>query len=835
MHKDRNRSAIRRISKGLIRANRIRNFFAVFAIFLTTFMIATVFSFGISYADHYRTMTIRNDGTTASISLPHGTTEQKRALQGVGGIKSIGTEIPIGRYTARESNLSDVSVLYRDRTNFEEQYTPAISDIEGSYPDAADEIMASEAALATLGITDPEQGMEIPVSFDTSDGQISGIFHLSGWFRAYEPGNSAVILVSESFCEERGYSMSDGMLTIDAERDTAGSDLEQYVSLSAGQEFQDRYLSGDNNTSDRIKIIALICMLALFIVFSGYLLIYNIFYISITKDIRIYGLLKTIGTSPRQLKKIVLRQGMLLGISGIIPGIVLSFLTSSVIVPHILSAFMQMPAQEADQVSVSPLIIVFTVAFSVFTIWISCRKPARIAARTAPAEAVKYIGTGGRRRKTRHSTSGGKLWKMALRNIFRDKKRVVIVFLSLFMGSVTLLSISSFFGSLNSDNYAKYYLPHDFSYSYNAYAASDGQEGFPQEFLEEALSQDGITDSETISSVWLQIAFDEDVLMPVLTSGYPEAAEDPAARQSIIQTMRDLAENGEYGCSVYEVDDSFAEEYNREHEEKIDEDAFREGRAVLILKYQAPAEELVGKNITLTSQDTGLSCSAGIAGVLSFSEFGYSSSMLGGAPEGFVVSRAFLEQIRTEAPVVAVDIDVEPQKEAEIRKNLEVLNADYLEENTYEFTAKTDALADFESTMKMLELSGDGISLLLLFIGVLNFVNVVITGMITRKNEFAVLESIGMTKGQIRRMVTLEGFFYALISALLILTAGNGILSVVAALIPSIADYAEFTYPAAVLVLLFVLIFAVCLIVPQLVYRIISRQTVTERLKDFSS
>ena len=74
------------------------------------------------------------------------------------------------------------------------------------------------------------------------------------------------------------------MLTIDAGKNTSGSDLEKYAILGEGQEFQDRYLSGDN-TSARIQILSLTCLLALFIVFSGYLLIYNIFYISITKNI----------------------------------------------------------------------------------------------------------------------------------------------------------------------------------------------------------------------------------------------------------------------------------------------------------------------------------------------------------------------------------------------------------------------------------------------------------------------------------------------------------------------------------------------------------------------
>lgn len=837
MHRNRNESVIRRISGGLLKANRIRNIFAVAAIFLTTFMIATIFSFGISYADNYRTMTVRNDGTTASVTLTGATAEQKKDLEKAEGVKSIGEEIPVGFFEARESSLSDVYVLYKDRVNFEEQYTPAISDITGNYPVGRDEIMVSEAALKTLGISAPQEGMAVSFTFDTPDGYRSETFCLSGWFRAYVPGSTAVILVSEAFCQECGYGLSDGMLTIDTGWNTAGEDLEKYTSLGEDQEFQDRYLSGDSSTSDRIRIIALICMLALFIVLSGYLLIYNIFYISVTRDIRIYGLLKTIGTSPRQLKKIVLRQGIILGICGIVPGLILSFLTSFFIVPHVMSAFTQ-TSDGFDRVSASPLIFLFAVAFSAFTIRISCRKPAKTAAEISPAEAVKYTGIRENGKKMRHSSGGGKLYKMALRNIFRDKKRAVIVFLSLFMGSVTLLSVSSFFGSLDADNYAKAYLPHDFSYSYHAYAASGEEEGFSQEFLDEVMSLEDITDAETVSRVWLQIDFDEEVLLPVLTSGYPDLGDDPEAAESVIQTMRSLAERGEYGCSVYGVDDDFIGEYNRKQEkeeEKIDEDAFRDGRVMLILKYMAPAEELTGKNITLISSETGMSSSAEIAGVLSFSEFGHGSSMLAGAPEGFIVSRSFLDRLGVKAPVESVDIDVASGKEEEIGQQLRTLNEEYLEENTYDFTARTDALADFKNSMKTLELSGDAVSVLLLFIGVLNFVNVMVTGMITRKNEFAVLESIGMTKKQIRKTVTLEGFFYALFSALLILTAGNAILSAVAALVPSVADYADFRYPAAALLILFILIFAVCLSVPQLVYRITSKATVMERLRDFGS
>lgn len=117
MHKNRNRNALRRISKGLMKANRMRNLFAVFAIILTTFMISTIFSLGISYAENFQTMLLRTDGTTASIFLPGGTAEQKHDLEKADAVEEIGEEISIGLYTAPEANLADVSLLYKDETN----------------------------------------------------------------------------------------------------------------------------------------------------------------------------------------------------------------------------------------------------------------------------------------------------------------------------------------------------------------------------------------------------------------------------------------------------------------------------------------------------------------------------------------------------------------------------------------------------------------------------------------------------------------------------------------------------------------------------------------------
>ena len=75
--------------------------------------------------------------------------------------------------------------------------------------------------------------------------------------------------------------------------------------------------------------IAMLAGILLLIVFSGYMIIYNIFYISVSKDIRFYGLLKTIGTTNRQLKKLVRRQALILGLIGTPIGLILGYVFRS--------------------------------------------------------------------------------------------------------------------------------------------------------------------------------------------------------------------------------------------------------------------------------------------------------------------------------------------------------------------------------------------------------------------------------------------------------------------------------------------------------------------------
>lgn len=177
-----------------------------------------------------------------------------------------------------------------------------------------------------------------------------------------------------------------------------------------------------------------------FIIGSGYLLIYNVLYISISKDTRFYGLMKTLGTTQKQIKSLVKNQAVKFACIGIPIGIVLATAVSFGIVPFVLNeGFEQGKSMMDAEVFFHPSIYILSILFSAVTVWIACNAPAKAAAKISPIEALKFQNFAPKKTKSRNSTNGGKLHVMAFHNVFRDKKRAILVFMSLFMGITMIL------------------------------------------------------------------------------------------------------------------------------------------------------------------------------------------------------------------------------------------------------------------------------------------------------------------------------------------------------------------------------------------------------------
>jgi putative ABC transport system permease protein len=106
-----------------------------------------------------------------------------------------------------------------------------------------------------------------------------------------------------------------------------------------------------------------------------------------------------------------------------------------------------------------------------------------------------------------------------------------------------------------------------------------------------------------------------------------------------------------------------------------------------------------------------------------------------------------------------------------------------------------------------------------------------LTNVQNRRQEFAVLESIGMTKKQIQKMLTFEGLYYALITMILLGTVGSGILIGFAKLTSLIEDYPGVRYSFSLAFVMLAALFAICLLVPTTLYKTVSRESITTRLR----
>lgn len=127
-------------------------------------------------------------------------------------------------------------------------------------------------------------------------------------------------------------------------------------------------------------MLLILAVLLLLILLTSYLIIYNAFQISVAGDIRLYGLLKTIGATPRQLRHIIRVQALSLSALSIPVGLLLGWLIGGVLTPVVTENLNGVTAM----VSASPLLFVGSALFALATVFLSCSRPGRPAAKASP-------------------------------------------------------------------------------------------------------------------------------------------------------------------------------------------------------------------------------------------------------------------------------------------------------------------------------------------------------------------------------------------------------------------------------------------------------------------
>ena len=134
MHDNRNKEVIKRVEKGMMKANRTRNIFAIVAVVPTTFMITTIFSLGINYKENMELTSVRTSGTKSNVSLAMPTNEQEKEIRDLDYVKTVGTQYMIGSVAEKTKQTATLRLLCNtDNTEWEKHYKEAISNIKGEY------------------------------------------------------------------------------------------------------------------------------------------------------------------------------------------------------------------------------------------------------------------------------------------------------------------------------------------------------------------------------------------------------------------------------------------------------------------------------------------------------------------------------------------------------------------------------------------------------------------------------------------------------------------------------------------------------------------------------
>lgn len=820
--KNNNTEIVKKITNRSIKGNKTRNIFILISTVLTTFMLAFVLTMSYNLMKNTAVMYDRLNGVSADIVLNNPTNEQIEYVKNNSDVKSSGILITSGKVesgTLEESNKK-IELDYYDNESFENLVIPAIDDITGKYPTEYNQIMLSTASIEYLGLDNCKIGDTIELVVKNVDKTVdTENFIISGTYYDYATGGrNTKAFVSEEYIIQKGQTAEESGYVMLSTKFLKGNDvlnnLETNLNLDKRQSISPIFFQARNYTD--IIIVAIVAVI--FLIFTGFLLTYNVVQISVNRDINFYGLLKTIGISPTQIKKVVKNQVINLSLVGIPIGVILSYLVCLGLYSGMSTIFyakdkVAMPMT----VDMNIFIIIFTILFSLLTIYLSCRKPAKIASRVSPVEAVRYTGVeNDYKKKSRKTTNGSKLYKMAWYNVFRNGKRSMIVFVSLFMGVMTFLGAETFTSSLNMDNYLKFYYPYDVTIE------EDGGV-FTDDLINEIKNTESVSNLTELEYGIVQIELDDEIIMPGIKQKLSWELEENEVNAECSRLKSE--NNGFAEADIVGIDDKMAEMIYNINNEAFDLEAFKQGDIAFIWSWYVQDKnvgDVFNTPLEIKSIDNSAKDEFKVISIETTGPFRsvYNTNNV----PCIYVSKNTLEELSDNIQVDSIYFNCD----TEIEKDF----VNMASNNGWYISLKSVVMDGMQKSIFVMNAIGSAIGFVLILIGVLNFINIIVTNMDSRKTEFAFLESIGMTKKQINQMITYEGLYYAIVTSVLTLTLGSGILFFIGHTMEGQDPYIEYKYPLGSVIIILLIIYAICLITPKIVYKKTSKGSIVERSKN---
>ena len=599
-------------------------------------------------------------------------------------------------------------------------------------------------------------------------------------------------------------------------------------------DLQDRQMliADDHIMQNFIRMAVGVGGLLVMILISGYLFVYNTLYISVSKDIRYYGQLKTLGMTSVQLKRLVYLQALWNSCIGIPVGMALGAAVSAGLIPTALRLID--PGMSGMKiVTVHPLIYVGAALFSSATVIAGCRKPAVITGECSPIEAVSYTGLTKGREKQKERERG--LKDMARRNMFRDRKQAAVILGSFFVVLTVFLCVNAVIRGNDAKNILNQIRSCDITVN-NQTTLEEKLPLITEERLDEIRAIEGVKEIRPVTTAQMIVPYQEELLGPYYKRLYQSRYSPGDYEKDIEEYKKDpRALNCIFDGRFVGISPEEFRKINDTLGGNLDQEAFEKGETAIAVPFWASAEEAVGKKIRfflpdgqepekeheITVAATGESSMDGGNVIDDPSEYsgGYCPNLL---VSNTLAKKLMGDNILTE--VVRIEYEKPYDKETE-----QAVKSVFRDEKQISFDSKLTRYQEMKSSEQQVKVLGGGLGIILAVLAILNYINMMAAGVQNRAKEFATLESLGMTPGQIRKVLVQEGLGYGILSILLSMAVGLPLSYIV---FQSVKVYnMGYSLPVLYNLILFAVIIAVCVMVPPLIYQMTQKESVIERLR----
>lgn len=749
------RIIIKRISSRNISANRKRNIFIVLTIALASALLSAIVLYGFGVPQE----TQKLNQKTAQIVYHAISEQQGQELYNQEEIAWVGEFF---HAFSEEINHSTVHFTYANAAMLKSQSMPCSGDL----PTAEDEIVVQESFLDSLGYSN-ELGQTINIPFSdgtTHDFKLTGILDV----KTGDIGRYTAIISKELAEQQYGNNIvMDYYIGLKNAKNMSEEEATSYANTLAQQlEISDDNvivrstyfnLKDENRGSDM-----LFYFLIGFITFVGSgIVIYSIFYISVASSIRNYGQLRTIGTTKRQIKKMVYREGKLLAAIAIPIGLIIGNVIGYLLVPvgwYWLTAL---------------CVTVGVGIFAFIIVMISIRTPVKKAAAVSPMEALRYSDY--KETMKESSVLHRKITpaSLAKRNLSRQKTKSILTILSLSLGGVLVVLISTML------------------VSYDGVAEARGRE-FPTGEFNIQLNANQSWDTADVSLAGLQ-------QKNLLNSDFVNAVE---SIDGVTGTKRWYYTDAEYRVNDYDANWIYG--FAKEDVSVLEEN---------LIAGTVDYDELVSKNGIILINDTAenLSLSAQLGDDVevdfltksgqtitqSYTIMGIVSNF---SHPAFNMCFAMPMELMNEACEMdcsgTVSVITEPDKADTVEAPLNQLidgNSDLVMDTIEESITYYNRNQQLPFGALLI------VAIIVVCFSFINLVNTTITNFLSRRQEIGMLQAIGLSKKQLIKMLCYEGMLYSAFATLvtLLLGAGLGFLCVQA--VKTMNPYFNYSFPWLVL------------------------------------